>query len=111
MVSVGVAAVVFSQAFGPAMFLSFAQTVFSNSLTKNLHTFAPEVNPEIVFVAGASGFRNLVQAGELQGVILSYSKAVDDVFYLTAGAAVAAFVSCWGMGWKSVKKAKVAVEV
>lgn len=86
------------------MFLSFAQTVLSNSLTRNLQVYAPEVNPEIVFVAGASSFRNVVREGEVQGVVMAYSKAVDDVFYLTAGAAVAAFVSCWGMGWKSVKK-------
>ncbi|KAE9372630.1 putative MFS multidrug transporter [Stipitochalara longipes BDJ] len=108
-VSVGVAAVVFSQGFGPAMFFAFAQTVFSNSLTKNLHTFAPQVNPEIIFVAGASGFRDVVPAAEVQGIILSYSKSIDDVFYLTVGAAVGAFLVCWGMGWKSVKKAKVGV--
>ncbi len=89
------------------MFLSFAQTVFTNSLTRNLHHFAPTVNPEIIFVAGASGFRDVVPKAALPAVILSYSKAVDDVFYLTAGAAAAAFFSCWGMGWKSVKKVKV----
>jgi hypothetical protein len=50
------------------------------------------VNPEIVFVAGASGFRDVVPEAALSGVILSYSKAVGGVFYLTVGAAAAAFV-------------------
>jgi hypothetical protein len=50
------------------------------------------VNPEIVFVAGASGFRDVGPEAALLGVILSYSKAVDGVFYLTVGAAAAAFV-------------------
>lgn len=80
--------------------------MFSNSLTDNLHRLAPLVNPEKVSVAGASGFRDAVPKAALLGVILSYSKAVDDVFYLTVGAAAAAFVSCWGMGWKSAEKAK-----
>jgi hypothetical protein len=75
--------------------------VFSNSLTDRLHHLAPHVNPEIVFVAGASGFRDVVPKAALSGVILSYSKAVDDVFYLTVGAAAAAFVVCWGMGEES----------
>jgi len=111
-VSVGVAAVVLSQAFGPAMFLAFAQTVFSTSLTKNLHTYAPLVNPELIFQAGASGYRDVVPAKDLAGVVLSYSKAINDVFFLALGAAVASFVVCWGMGWKSVKGAvKVAPEV
>ena len=64
------------------------------------------MDPEIVFAAGASGFRGVVPAGEVAGVVKGYSRAVDDVFYLTAGCAAAAFVTCMGMGWKSVKKAK-----
>lgn len=77
--------------------MSLAPTVFSNSLTDSLHHLAPHVNPEIVFVAGESGFRDVVPEAALPVVILSYSKAVDDVFYLTLGAAVAAFVIV-GMG-------------
>lgn len=89
------------------MFLAFAQTVFSTSLTKHLHTFAPSVDPEQIFQAGASGFRDVVPAADLAGVVLSYSKSINDVFYLTIGAAAAAFAACWGMGWKSVKKVAV----
>lgn len=80
--------------------------MFSDSLTDNLHHLAPLVNPEKVFVAGASGFQDAVPKAALPGVVLSYSKAVDDVFHLTVGAAAAAFVRCWGMGWKSAEKAK-----
>jgi len=104
------AAVIFSQGFGPALFLSFAQTIFSNSLKDKLHIFAPEVDPQTVFAAGATGIRQVVSAASLPAVILSYDKSINNVFYLITGAAVAAFVSCWGMGWRSVKKAKVEVQ-
>jgi hypothetical protein len=55
------------------------------------------VDPEIVFVAGASGFWDVGPEAALPVIILSYSKAVDGVFYLTVGAAAAAFVVV-GMG-------------
>jgi hypothetical protein len=76
------AAVVFSQGFGPALFLSFAQTIFSNSLTDKLHDFAPEVDAQTVFNAGATGIRAVISAASLPGVIMAYNGAVNNVFYL-----------------------------
>jgi hypothetical protein len=37
---------------------------------------------------------------------MAYSQAVNRVFYLAVGAACGSFIFCWGMGWKSIKKAK-----
>ena len=42
----------------------------------------------------------------LEGVLRAYTQSVNHVFYLAASSAAAAFVFCWGMGWKSIKKAK-----
>ena len=99
--------VVFSQNFGGALFLSFDQTTFSNGLNDALHKYAPEVDAGAVIHAGATGFRALVDKNSLDGVILAYNKAVSHVFYVAAGASVGAFIFCWGMGWKSIKKPKV----
>jgi hypothetical protein len=99
--------VMFSQFFGAALFLSFSQTIFSTTLTHELPILAPGVNATAVINAGASTFRSVVPKALIPGVLLSYDKAIDRVFYLATGSAVAAFVVCWGMGWKSVKKAKV----
>lgn len=101
------ALVVFSQTFGGALFLSFAQTTFSNGLTGALHQFAPEVDAEAVIHAGATGFRDLVAGNSVHGVILAYNQAISHVFYVGVGAGVGAFICCWGMGWKSIKKPKV----
>lgn len=44
---------------------------------------------------------------QLPGVLDAYNKAINETFYLAAGASFATFVFAWGMGWKSVKKVKV----
>jgi hypothetical protein len=98
--------VIFSQTFGGALFLSFAETVFTNGLVKALSTFAPEVNAEIVINAGATAVSSAVPQSSIAGVLLAYNQAISYVFYLATGAAVATFACCWGMSWKSVKKAK-----
>jgi hypothetical protein len=101
------ATAIFSQTFGSALFLSFAQTTLSAGLKESLLRYAPEVNPQDVINAGASAFRSVVPPNLLPGVILAYSHAVSHVFYLGTGAIIAAFFATWGLGWKSVKKAKV----
>jgi hypothetical protein len=98
------ALVVFSQNLGGVVWLTLAQVVFSNHLRYGLETYAPDVNPELVIVAGARGVREAVPAALLPGVLLAYSKAFDHVMYLTTGAAGATFLSAFGMGWKSIKK-------
>jgi hypothetical protein len=98
--------IMFSQTFGGAIFLSFADTIFTNSLKSQLPQYAPSVNPEVVIAAGATAIRNVVAKNELAGVLVAYGKSVDRVFYLTAGAAVGCFCFAWGMGWKDIRKKK-----
>ena len=99
--------VMFSQSMGAALWLSFAQTIFSTSLKHELPLSAPGVGVQAVIDAGASAFRTIVPKASLPGVLHAYDQANNRVFYLATGAGVATFVVCWGMGWKSVKKAKV----
>ena len=102
------AILIFAQTFGGALFLTFAETDFSNGLTKAINAFAPNVSAEVVIAAGASGVREVVPKPELAGVLLAYNQAIQYTFYLATGAAAMTLVFCWGMGWKSVKEAKVA---
>jgi hypothetical protein len=99
--------VIFGQTLGGAVFLALAQTVFTNGLIATLHTTAPNVNPQTVIDAGASGIRAAVSSTALPGVLSAYNKAINETFYLGAGASVACFFFAWGMGWKSIKKPKV----
>lgn len=103
-IPVAMALIMFSQTFGGAMFLSFSDTIFTNSLKSLIPTYASSVDPEAVITAGATGFRKIISGNDLTNVLMAYAKSVDRVFYLTAGAAVGCFVFAWGMGWKDIRK-------
>ena len=94
----------FSQTFGGALFLSFSDTIFTNSLKFLIRTYASTVDPEAVIAAGATGFRNITSENVLANLLVAYAKSVDRVFYLTASAGVSCFVFAWGMGWKDIRK-------
>jgi len=98
--------IIFSQTFGGAIFLTFADTIFTNSLKSEIPRYAPSVNPEVVIAAGATAIRNVVAINELAGVLVAYSKSVDRVFYLAAGTAVGCFGFAWAMGWKDIREKK-----
>ena len=105
-IPVAMALLGFSQTFGGALFLSFSDTIFTNSLKSLIPTYASGVDPEAVIAAGATGFRNMISGKDLANVLVAYAKSVDRVFYLTAGAGVGCFVFAWGMGWKDIRKKK-----
>lgn len=101
------ALLIFSQLFGGALFLSFAQTAFTNGLIKYVPIYAPGVSAETVIAAGASAIQQAVPKAALKGVLEAYNTSINHVFYLAAASAAAMFIFCWGLGWKSIKKAKI----
>ncbi|KAL2069100.1 hypothetical protein VTL71DRAFT_15438 [Oculimacula yallundae] len=103
---VGTSFLMFTQILGGALSISFSQTIFSNSLRPALRKYAPSVDPETIFRVGASAFRDVVEDGQVAGVLKAYNVALTKVFYLAAGAAGGAFLASWGLGWKSLKAAK-----
>lgn len=94
---------IFSQTFGGALFLAFAQTVFNSGLSSEIGHYAPSVSVVDLQAAGATGIRGVVEGQLLGRVLEAYDGAVVRVFFLAAGAAAGAGVSCLGMGWKSIK--------
>ncbi|KAH6675189.1 putative MFS multidrug transporter [Halenospora varia] len=106
-IPIAMALLMFAQAFGGALFLSLSDTVLTNSLKSLLPKYAPAVDAQAVIDAGATGFRAFLNGTELLNVLVVYAKSVDRVFYLTAGAAVGSFVSCWFMGFKDIRKKRV----
>ena len=98
------ALITFSQSFGAALFLSLAETVFSNSFGNLITKDAPSVNAQDIIAAGATGFRKTVLGKDLAGVLDAYAKSIDRVFYLAAGCGVGCFIFAWGMGWKDLRK-------
>ncbi|KAF7159165.1 hypothetical protein CNMCM6106_006298 [Aspergillus hiratsukae] len=105
MVSISMSLLTFLQTLGGALFLTFGQTIFTNSLRSTIPTYASGVNPEAIVQAGATGLRAIVtNPSTLAGVLVAYSKSIDRVFYLTIGCSGVAFLFAWGMGWKDIRK-------
>ena len=98
--------IVWCQYIGPAILLTLYNTIFDASLRSQLHEQAPNADAEAIILAGATGFRNVVDAVDLPGVLVAYSNSLDRVFYLVAAAGVVAWFSAWGMGWKDIRKTK-----
>ncbi|KAL6713714.1 hypothetical protein ACLMJK_008206 [Lecanora helva] len=105
---IAMAVIFFSQSFGAAVFLSFAETIFSNSFSTLLSERALTANSQAIIDAGATGFRKFVSKTDLVVVLAAYAKSIDRVFYLAAGLGACCFLCAWGMGWKSLKPAKKA---
>jgi hypothetical protein len=96
--------IVWCQYIGPAIFLALYNTIFDTSLRSQLREQVPNVNVDAIIAIGATEFRKIVDARDLPGVLVAYSNSLDRVFYLVAAAAVVAWVSAWGMGWKDIRK-------
>lgn len=98
------ALVVFSGTFLGALYLSFSDTIFTNSLRTQLPIDAPGVDAGRVILAGATGFRSFVSGDQLQGVLQAYSTSIDRVFYFVAAFAALSVFFASGMGWRDIRK-------
>lgn len=78
--AIAMSLVTFCQMLGSALFISFGQTAFVNSLTSSLGKYAPEVNATKVLDVGATNFRTVVPIDSVPGVILAYNHALTTTF-------------------------------
>jgi hypothetical protein len=95
---------VFAQSMGPAIVLAACNVIFDASLRSQLLQQAPSVDAAAIIKAGATGFRAIVQPGELPGVLKAYANSLDRVFYLVAASAATCSIALWGMGWQDLRK-------
>ncbi|KAJ5680303.1 hypothetical protein N7536_011442 [Penicillium majusculum] len=100
-IPIATALVMFSQTFAGALFLSFSDTIFTNSLSTLIPIYCPSVDPHTIINAGATEFRSYVSQLELPEVLLAYAKSVDRVFYLTTGMACGSLLFSCFMGLSS----------
>jgi hypothetical protein len=113
-VPVATACVQFFQAFGGAIFIAVAQTVFQNGLINGVLRDAPGIDPAIFINSGASQVRDILimmhREDAITAVLEAYMTGLRGTYYITVGCAAAAFLSCLGLQWKSVKKMENGVE-
>jgi hypothetical protein len=103
-IPVGMTLLIFGQTFGGALFLALAQTIFGRTLVNRLKDHAPTVDPQTVIAAGATDFRKIVKPDQIVGILQAYNFALNNVFFLSAGAAVGTFIFALGMGWVDIRK-------
>lgn len=96
----------FLQTLSGAVFLTLGNLVFSSGLKELLPIDAPNVNPQTIIDAGATGIHDLVSSQNLPGVLKAYSKSIDHVFYMSVGLGVVGLIFSFGMGWKDIRKKK-----
>ncbi|KAM0252500.1 hypothetical protein ACHAP5_001148 [Fusarium lateritium] len=107
-VPVGTACVQFFQAFGGALFIAVAQTVFQNGLIDTIKADNIGIDPTIFINIGASEIEDtLKKMGRLDAldtVLEAYMKGLRDTFYISLACAACALIACLCFQWKSVKK-------
>ncbi|RDW65809.1 MDR family MFS transporter [Aspergillus mulundensis] len=103
-ISTAMAIMTCAQTFGGAIFLAVGEVIFAQALRAKIPGYAPSVDVEAVIEAGATGFRDVVTAQELRGVLMAYAGSIDRVFYLNVALSCVQFVLSWGVGWRSVKR-------
>ncbi|KAI2463743.1 MFS general substrate transporter [Annulohypoxylon bovei var. microspora] len=98
----------FFQSLGGALFVAAAQTVFQNGFIAGLARGAPGLDPALFTHSGAGQVREVLAAAgreaALGAVLDAYMAGLRQTYYLSAGAAAAAFVAALGLEWKKIDK-------
>ena len=100
----GIAAVIFAQNFGPALFIPVAQNVFTTRLTASLGRVAPSLNATALETMGLSELKEHVGRANLEEVLLGYDHAVTQTFFLPVTLTCLTMVGSLAMEWRSVKQ-------
>jgi hypothetical protein len=107
-VPVGTACVQFFQAFGGAIFIAVAQTVFQNGLIDKIRADNLGIDPTIFINSGASEIKDVLEGmgrlDALDAVLEAYMKGLRNTFYISVACAGCAFFCAIALQWKSVRK-------
>jgi MFS family permease len=101
------AIVLFFQIIGGSFFISAAQSSFVNILTRVLPFSAPDVDPAMVILTGATEIRTRFTGEQVPGILEAYMRGLNGVFAIAiAGTGVALLVSL-AAKWKRLDAEKV----
>jgi len=103
-IPLGLAVVLFAQNFGPALFVSIAQTIFTNELADNLKDLVPGLDAHIIENMGLGDLKARVGPQNLQTALLRFDKSLTQTWYLAVGLTCATMIGSLLMEWRSVKQ-------
>jgi MFS transporter, DHA2 family, glioxin efflux transporter len=82
------------------MCVSAAQSAFVNVMINRLPSSAPDVDPSLVILTGASEIRSAFKSAQVPGILIAYMAGLKIVFALTIAATGLAFCISLGAKWK-----------
>ena len=86
-----------------ALSLSIAQSLFANRLLSSLPRFAPNVDPKLVLITGATEIRKVFAREEVQGILLSYMTGLKAAFAMAIAAAGFTVLASFLPEFKSIR--------
>jgi len=86
------AIMIFFQTIAGAVFVSSAQSLFTNKLVQVVPKYAPGLDPKIVVATGATQLRATFSAKDLPGVIRAYMEGLKDAYILAIALGGMAFL-------------------
>jgi len=89
--------------FSGAVFLAVSQSILTNGLVNDLSQKIPNVDPNAIIAAGATGIRNLFSQDLLPLVLESYNLAVRHVFIMGVVLGVCSTIASFFFEWKNIK--------
>ena len=87
------------QTMGGCIFVSTAQCIFSNILLQAIERHEPDLPPDAIIQAGATGLKHFLSDGTYIYAFMSYMEALRDVFSLVIALASAAVVLVCFVPW------------
>ncbi|KAL9117854.1 MAG: hypothetical protein Q9187_005603 [Circinaria calcarea] len=106
-IPIGTAALLFIQLLGGALFVSVGSNIFNNKLVSNLAAALPDVRPDEIVSAGATGLKNIVRPQDLPTVLVAYNAALTKTFQIALVLACLSALGAVLFEWKSVKGKKI----
>ena len=111
-VSIGTAAVVASQSFGGAIFISVANTIFQRTLLGHIENspLLSGLDTTTLTSTGITEFRSMVTSEQLKVLLGFYNISLRNVFITCIPLVGLAFLTSLGLEWKSVKAKQPVVD-
>ena len=101
---IGLSIYVFSNSFGPALFVSVASTIFTNQLSKNLLYLAPGLDAESIENMGLGDLKAQLGTDKIAEALQGFVKSLVQTWYLAVALCCASIVGTALMEWRSVKQ-------
>ena len=105
-ITIGTALMVFVQNFGGTIFVSASNNIFDTKIVQDLAGTVPNLDPQVILDAGATGFRQVVSEAEYPLVLVAYNRAVIKTFQVGLILACLCAIGVSGVEWKRAHTGK-----